>query len=198
VKRFAVPRELIVPKGSTKVADKKSDAVAYLYPSARNGKPAAMVFFGKQSKPVWQFWFPTDVKREAKIAETFANRRDWQARKAAYQAERVAWVPTYKVGDVFRTCWGYDQTNVEYFEIVEIKGKHAILRELCQERVDTGFMQGKCVPLPGQYRDGEEPIRRLMQKGGIRISDCRTAWLCEGKIIGGVRVYDSASWSSYA
>ena len=72
--KFKMPREFYVPKGATKVADKTSDAVAYLYASG-NGQPAAMVFYGKQSKPVWRFRFTTAAKREAKVAESFANRR---------------------------------------------------------------------------------------------------------------------------
>lgn len=44
-------REFYIPKGAVKVADKQSDAVAYLY-STPAGQPAVRVFYGKQSKPV--------------------------------------------------------------------------------------------------------------------------------------------------
>lgn len=40
-----------------------------------------------------------------------------------------------KVGDVFCASWGYDQTNVNFFQIIALKGKcSAIVREVALER----------------------------------------------------------------
>lgn len=197
-----MPREFYIPKKALKVADKRSDAVVYLYGFGE--KFGAIGFVGKANKPAFNYTFRKPERREEHIREFFTNYRDRLARKAAVKSARVAWVPTYKVGDIFRTCWGYEQTNVEYFEIIEIKGKHAILREICQESVETGWLQGKCAPLPGQFAapryagdDRGQPIRRLMQEHGIKIDDVRTAWLVKGDIVGGVRVIQPSSWSAY-
>jgi hypothetical protein len=195
--RLNLPREFYIPKNYTaRVADKASDAVAYLWLSGSTGKPGATIFMGKQAKPYSNFYYGTEARRTAAIALAFESRRKSLAFKAELQAKRKAWKPSYKVGDIFRTCWGYDQTNVEYFELVELKGKYGILRELAQSRKETGFMQGICVPLPGEYIG--EPLRRLCQEGGFKISECRRASLVPGKIVAGVRVYDPAGWSSYA
>lgn len=193
--RLNMPREFYIPKNYTaKVCDKNSDAIAYLW-TARNGKPGAAIFYGKQAKPISNYYYRDEARRQAAVTIAFESRRKSLAFKSDLRAKRKAWVPTYKVGDIFRTCWGYEQTNVEYFEIVEIKGKHAILRELAQERVDTGWLQGKCVPLPGKYCG--DPIRRLMQEHGIKISDVRTAWLVKTKTVGGVAVIEPSNWSAY-
>ena len=80
------------------------------------------------------------IRRFPRLYQAFESRRKSLAFKSERQAARKAWVPTYKVGDIFRTCWGYDQTNVEYFELIEIRGKHGIFRELNQERIDTGWL----------------------------------------------------------
>ena len=196
------PTRYIRP-GSIKVADKLSDAVAYLW-NARNGKPAAPIYYGKQSKPISDHWYGSEARRAKAIEDAFKDRQEHFKRKGADLAERKSWVPTYKVGDIFRTCWGYEQTNVEYFEITEIKGKYAILREIAQERSATGWAQGQCVPMPGQYLEprfptdeDRKPMRRLMQKHGIKIDEVRTAWLVEGDTIGGVRVIQPSSWTAY-
>lgn len=203
-RRFRPTRESYIPEGSTKVTDKQSDAVAYLWTSTRSGKVGATIFVGKQNKPLANYVYRDEARRAQAIAEAFESRRKTLAFKTDLRAKRKAWVPTYKVGDVFRTCWGYDQTNVEYFELVEIHGKHGIFRELEQERTETGWMQGSCVPLPGQYAkprfegdDQGKPIRRLLQEHGIKIDDVRTAWLRSGENVAGVRVIAPASWSSY-
>ena len=57
-------RESWIPKGATKVADKMSDAVAYLYTTAA-GKPGAAIFFGKQNKPVSKYYYRDAARREA-------------------------------------------------------------------------------------------------------------------------------------
>jgi hypothetical protein len=195
---FRLSREQQVPKGAIKIADKQSDAVAYLYSSNTSfsvGKPAAMAFTGKSDKPVWRYYFNSEEQRGKKIAETFENRRGWLELRAKRRKERTEWVPDYRVGDILHTSWGYDQTNVEFFEVVEARGKYVWLRELQQSRKETGFMSGNCEPIPGKFAEprfeGDERgqvIRRLAQKSGVKIDDVRTAWRGGG----------SHYWSSYA
>jgi hypothetical protein len=46
-----------IPKGSAKVADKHSDAVAYV--SESNGAYYAVVYYGEQSKPIANYRYRT-------------------------------------------------------------------------------------------------------------------------------------------
>jgi hypothetical protein len=80
--KISLPRELYIPKSAQKVSDKHSDAVAYLYrcTGLRDGKPAAMIFYGQQSKPVANFRYSTEAAREKSIADYFNRRRDHQQR----------------------------------------------------------------------------------------------------------------------
>lgn len=179
-------REFYIPKGSVKVADKLSDAIAYLSINSK-GKPRATVFFGKQSKPVADYYYTDESSRAKRVGEMFTIRRAAQKRVSDNRAEAKAFVHSVQVGDMFKTCWGYDQTNVEFFEVVEVRGKFAILREVAQVSEANGFGQDKCVPQSGAYLapryegdDRGQPIRRLIQKGyrdepHIRIDECRSA-----------------------
>lgn len=97
------------PPGAMKVSDKLSDAIAYLYTDA-NGRPCMRVFYGKQSKPVARYWYRTDTARELAVKEYFEARRPYWAAKA----KRKTFENPYKVGDIFKAAWGYDQTNVNY------------------------------------------------------------------------------------
>lgn len=203
--RFKFDREFYIPKGATKISDKHSDAVAYLYPARtpkNAGKVGAVIFFGKQAKPISNYIYRDEARRAEAVASAFKSRRETLAYKEERKSKRVAWKHDYKIGDLFKTNWGYDQTNVEYFEVIEIKGKHLILREIAQEHVQTGFDQGKCVPLPGKYLnprfEGDDqgvPIRRLAQEGGVRICDVRWASRCKPQLIGGVPVHTPAYYS---
>jgi hypothetical protein len=203
--RFKMPREFYIPKGSSKVADKLSDAVAYLYParSEKNaGKVGATIFYGKQAKPISNYIYRDEARRTAAVGLAFESRRKSLAFKSERRAKRTSWVPDYKVGDLLRTSWGYDQTNVEYFEVTEVKGKYVTVREIAQETVQTGFDQGKCVPMPGHYltprHAGDErgkPMRKLAQETGVRICDVRWASRCKPQMVAGVPVYSPAYYS---
>lgn len=56
--------------------------------------------------------------------------------------------PNVKVGDIFVSSWGYDQTNIDYYKVLSVKNKTAVLGEIGQNRQYTGHMCGKCVPDP--------------------------------------------------
>jgi hypothetical protein len=193
--RYNFTRDFYVPKGATKVADKLSDAIAYLSINAR-GKARATIFVGKQAKPISDFWYGTEDRRATAVKAAFENRRAWLARKTARREERKAFAHTVKVGDLYHTSWGYDQTNVEYFQVVEVKGKFAVLREIGAKHIDSGFDRGTKTPVKDNFLapryDGDDtgrPIRRLIQDGCIKIDDVRRAWP--------TKVGEAHSWTSY-
>lgn len=49
-------------------------------------------------------------------------------------------------GKVFYTSWGYDQTNVEFFEVVRETPSSVVLRRIASEVRD-----GRLWPRPGEY-----------------------------------------------
>jgi hypothetical protein len=96
--RFQDSRAFYIPRPSIKVADKASDAIAYLY--ERDGRPFAALFVGKQAKPVWHHWFRDLTKREARVRHGFETRRAQLASKAESRAKRRAEGHCLTVGDI--------------------------------------------------------------------------------------------------
>lgn len=46
-----------------------------------------------------------------------------------------------KVGDVFHYSWGYEQTNVNYFQVVALKGtKQVVIREIAYKITETTWL----------------------------------------------------------
>lgn len=193
--RTRLTRDFYIPAGATKVQDRQSDAVAYLFTNSR-GKPAACVFYGKQSKPVAQYWFRTEAERERSVTRYFEGRRAHEKRIADARKEQSEYQHDYHVGDILNTCWGYDQTNREFFQVVEVRGKWLILREIMQARRDTGWEQGECVPQSDAFKG--EPIRRLATKYGVTIDNVRTAHKWNTSTVAGVPVGPALHWTSYA
>ncbi len=205
--RLKLPRESYIPKGSRKVSHNHSDAVAYVYTN-RRGKPSAAIFFGTQAKPVAHFSYRSEEAREKSVTEYFERRQQTQARVTERRSERKAFVHTVQVGDIFRTSWGYDQTNVEFFEVTQIRGKHAVVREIQKAADHRGSGSDYVVPQSGAYvgprHEGDDrgaQMRRLIQYDGykaacIKIDECRTAYPWGERIAGvviGRPVYETAS-----
>lgn len=186
-------REFYMPKGALKVQDKHSSAVAYLYTTS-NGKPAATGFRGRADKPAFRCYYFTEQQREKAIARHFEGEQRREQSRAKDAAERMAFKHNYKVGDLFKTCWGYDQTNVEYFECVEVKGAMIVVREIsCEATYDGQNMSGRKVPAPGAFKG--KPLLRRPNKFGVRIDKVRHASFIEPNIVAGVKVYQSAHYS---
>lgn len=80
------------------------------------------------------------------------ERRRKESEKRRIQ-EREA-IKSVSVGDVFVTSWGYEQTNVDYFEVVEKHGQYVTVRPIAARKVeDTGYMQCTVEAVPGSYID---------------------------------------------
>jgi hypothetical protein len=193
-----------IPPGALKIASKRSPAVAYLY--SRASGIYAMGYFGKAIKPAFNYRFKADARRIAYVSEwlksqdAFVERK--VARKAEEQAKRAAG-HKLKVGDVLRSSWGYDQTNIDYYEVVELVGKCNVkVREIGAESVETGFMSGQCVPVAGSYIEGKAAkLCRVTPAGdSVKVRDWGVwAYKMEPIVAGGVKAgYRSSSWSSYA
>jgi hypothetical protein len=154
------------------------------------------VFFGNQSKPVVHCYYRTEKEREISVTRTFESRRD-RCNLIAKRAEaRKAFINPYKVGDIFRTRWGYDQTNIEYFEVIAATRKTVTVRELQQVSTpEQGFMTAKCSPMPGLFIEKAEPIKCVVNGSGIRIDNVRYASFLEPRMVAGVPTYAASSYS---
>ena len=97
-----------------------------------------------------------------------------------------------KVGDIFYSSWGYDQTNVNFYEVTGLTGASVKVREVAQRVVPPPdgkghFTYEHVVPVPGQYIGGEM-LKRLQDWGrsdgprpAININSVQSAWLWDGK-----------------
>lgn len=74
----------------------------------------------------------------------------------------LADVEAFKVGRIFNTSWGYDQTNVEFYEVVRESKASVWLREVGQYAEG-----GRVYPVAGRFLG--EP--RMHRKQGYRFGD---------------------------
>lgn len=143
-----------------------------------------------------RYGFKTEERRKQYVErwieqEVEIEQRKKERRNQAKQAGRGL-----EVGDIVSSCWGYDQTNYNYYEVTALIGKTMVeLREVAQMREETEWLQGKCAPVAGEYIG--EPIRRKAYKGGVKINDVQYASKVEYKNVNGVRIYNASHYTAY-
>lgn len=101
------------------------------------------------------------AKEQMDKAQAMARRRS-EAKRANLEHRT-----SLKVGDILYCTWGWEQTNVEFAQVVEVlpSGKTCKVREICQKVEETGAMQGNAWPLKDNFKGPEHLFRP-------RVGDC--------------------------
>lgn len=130
-------------------------------------------------KPYTNYWFRSPSDRQAYIDSEVENFNSYQKYMAERRARAKATLTnaSVKVGDIYYTSWGYDQTNVEFYEVVKLVGKcSVILREIAGESEQTGFTCGTRKPMEKHYI-GLSECHRVQDNGQtIHIDEVRTGF----------------------
>jgi hypothetical protein len=106
-----------------------------------------------------------------------------------------------KLGDIFCCSWGYDQTNVDYYEVTKVMGSMVEVREIGQQREDTAWLQGECAPAPGHFIG--KPMRKRVNvcsgTPSIKVYSFAYAYRIEPLAeVAGAKVYEVSHWTAYA
>lgn len=93
----------------------------------------------------------------------------------------------FKEGDILECEWGYDQTNVDFYKVVQVKGMWAYVRKIksCVVEDETLMMQGTSEPLD-EFKSDKIKRRKIHHssrdgKPYIMISSFESADLWNGK-----------------
>lgn len=170
--RLNFPRAFYLPKTETLTPVDCAGTDAEVWTYGETPKFGVIAFHGRANKPDFHFTYRTEAARAAKIAEYLDGRKRTAAFKAEIREARKA-PHTLTVGTILNTSWGYDQTNVEFYEVTRIVGAHTVeLREIAQKRTETGWLCGQTTPVPGEFIG--EPFTRRVIDGGVAIEPGRS------------------------
>ncbi len=90
-----------------------------------------------------------------------------------------------KVGDIFYSSWGYDQTNIDFYKVAAVKNQTVTLRKLNDIRTYTGPMQGTTIPDPNDNQTGGERNYRLRfdleGNPSVKLTSYSGAWPYNGE-----------------
>jgi len=133
-----------VPKGSTELQAPEINAVVYLY-DARNGNPCAVMYSGTKGKSDSHVEYHTAEARLKAVNEwrkSMAEHLKWKAEHKA-QRNKPHDLPN---GTIFLFTWGYDQTNLNFYQVVNSTAHTVNVREIAQKNIPDGSGLPKRMP----------------------------------------------------
>lgn len=157
-----------------------------------NYKPCVSIWMPKAFKPFANYSFKTSEDRERYIEQAIKNYEAGQATKAKWKADRKGspeMMDQIKIGAIFHCSWGYDQTNNDYYQVIEKKGRYVVIREIgSHQSLDNPGnyahgMANHVVAAPNHFTG--EPMTKLVQFSGgkpyLTMTSYSSASLWDGK-----------------
>jgi hypothetical protein len=141
-----------------------------------------MFFKDGSAKIFGYFHFQNENQRNTHGKNAMESMRANLEMKAKYRKERTQG-RNLVVGDIMVSSWGYEQTNVDYYQVVELVGQQSVkVRRIAAESLgETGNgMADYCMPVKDKFIKNETVTYRVSYGTSIAISSYQTAKKWDG------------------
>ena len=131
---YGAPNEqtVLIFRGYTAVADTPDNCEVY-----KKGT-AAIAYEGRRGKASWWYKYPTEEVLQDKITGFIARKQAQLDEKAIKKVT----ARLHNVGDILYSSWGYDQTNIDFYQVTSLVGKKMVMLTKIASRI---------VPSDNQY-----------------------------------------------
>lgn len=148
------------------------------------------------AKPVFNYRFRNEEQMMAWLGKELIRRLAIQSYHEERKAERkkALEVNPFQVGQVIYDSWGYEQTNIDFYQVIEVKNKSVVLREIKGRMVPSeGYssMAGLIAPVENSFCG--EPI---LKKVNAWVSETSTRYYLSSEH-GSMSVYDRGEEGVY-
>lgn len=148
------------------------DANAIIYFAEKNNAYYAIGYCGKRSKPDFNYKFKTQENLEKYVSEYLKRLIDHEKSKQERKEKRLSFQHTLKVGDILYSSWGWEQTNVDFYQVIEIIGKMVKIREIecSMPKGEEGFMTGYVIPLKDKFYGEKILLKKVLEGNSIKLN----------------------------
>jgi hypothetical protein len=170
---FRMPTPRDIPAGSREEVDEASGTVFYLW---ENGDKFLLKGYqGKSSKPIANYYFRSESSRSGYMEKLKDQYRSRQESKDQRKQERAEFKHELKVGDILDSSWGYDQTNVDFYQVISVTDKSVVIREIGSRTVRSdGSGSDYVVPVPDHFT-GKAMVKRVSPRNTLRLTSYSSA-----------------------
>lgn len=166
-------------QGTDPIRPEGTDLDVWLYDV--QGMPYAIGYMGKSGKPLFHTRYRNEAQRAADIERYAEARRTSLRYKEQKKQERREYAHDYKVGDILVSSWGYDQTNIDYYQVTRVIGPQMIeMREIGKEFKGTHGQSDIVVPAEGRF-EGPAMRKKVSPGGYVRLTSYSSASRWDGK-----------------
>lgn len=179
------------PTGAIIVRPKGLDNVEIgLYGGDEFGRCNAIGYHGRSAKPSFRYRFRTQAERDNYIQKFVADCKTRIEMKAERKANTILVSNPVKVGDIFLSSWGYEQTNADFYQVREVKGSFVWIQRIASQMVEGGSASGmssNVVAVKDAFIEGREVLRKRVTTwdGGksisLKIKSCAHAYPWDGQ-----------------
>lgn len=186
-REFFVPREYsakIVPKG----------VKAEIYLIDKDTGPVAMGFGGRRSKPDFNIRFRSKERRQEYVKNYVERMQERDKINEEGRKNRNNKGRGLELGSVLCCSWGYDQTNINYYEVIKLVGdKSVMIVPIASSLVSQKPPEDRVKPAKGVRReydvllglnrgwedDQPEGVLKRAVDGSVSLNGRQTAYLCD-------------------
>lgn len=193
---FYIPVESDTLTDLKKVVREGIQAEVYTFINSR-GKPAAKCFGGRRSKPDTYYYYSSIERRDQAIEDHFSKCEARENYRKSGREDRKTADRGLIVGDFIYDSWGYDQTNINFYKVVGLKGSKSVLivavgsildssNPPCDKVIPSNTVSDYDTLLGNDYKG--DPVPKLAKNGSVRLCDGHhaTKW-------GGDPLYETSS-----
>lgn len=95
-------------------------------------------------------------------------------------------------GTIFVSSWGYDQTNIDFYQVISRTSKMVTVRAIRTKSEPAHVMGSYVEPIPNAFLDSDHPFDKAfggpirckllgIDRPFLKISSCQHAYLWDGK-----------------
>ena len=174
-------RDFYRPKQYTaKITPKGIDAEIYLVNYA--DKPGAIGFGGRRSKPDFNFSFRSEDKRAEYIKNYIESAKKSLDSKLEREGKLKGFKHNLKVGDILYSSWGYDQTNIDFYQVTEVIGDKSVKIRAIASKLDHAERGADyIVAIPDKFLNSKTMLKRVQQGNCIKIASYAYAYPWDGQ-----------------
>lgn len=134
------------------------------------------------NRQIAYYRFSDDKSREDYITSFIEDQRQLEKYKLDRKEARKRVVNGYKVGDIVYNSWGYDQTNIDFYQVVKVSPKSVYIRQIGSaftSKESGNSMAGYVVPVKDKFLADSKVYRASIREAGVvsSLGHSATQWL---------------------
>lgn len=150
----------------------------------RNEKYFLKTWHGKAQKPDLNYYYQSASARDKALESWKKNQVAVASFKAEQKEKRKAQAREFAeklfTGTILYTSWGYDQTNIDFYQVTRRSGLRVWVRPIAARQVKEGaFMSGDFRPNQGEFTGPE--TQHTISGPYVRFSNFEHASIWDGR-----------------